>query len=270
MPVARLQLCFFSTCILPCAHQSDCFPYPVPIEACLCFPPNCMSVHSLFRLTLRFLPHMASFRPKTLRRRKSTAASSSRDSSTSHSHAHVLSRGSSPRRQSSLARPYTTQDACRAYLARQTPIVAPTGTTFTFRGRQPRDTTTTLSPGSSAPGSSLSSTPIAYSRAASLAPPSTDFPLYMDDPDEDPNEDQVNHVRYTVKHTNQWVTWTTRVIPDLLAPYMTLLHRSLSLCDLDFDQRPNCNCGNSSSKTLHVLCVHFDSELILFHSAFSS
>lgn len=200
---------------------------------------------------------MASFRPKSLRRRKSTMHSTSRHPSTSTTHSTSrrpsTSRSQSRQHQSrdpSPSKPtplLTTQDARRAYLACSTPIVAPTGTVFT-RGHQPRDVVFLPHP-------SVSFQPPS-SPAPSPAPSENDFPLFIHD--DDP---PAPAVRPTPKRTTQCITWTTCIIPNMIPHYMRLLRKSESLQVLDADRRLTCTCGDSSPKVIRVLCVHFDGEL---------
>lgn len=64
------------------------------------------------------------------------------------------------------------------------------------------------------------------------------------------------HSRTT--RANQWTKWTQVVIPQLVQPYLDLLHRSDSLSSVNRQFSSLCSCGQSRARTLKVTCVYFD------------
>lgn len=205
-----------------------------------------------------------SFRPKNVRRRKTAQHTSSRAPSAGSSlSGREPSRSASPSKHTSYIPLRTTQDARRAYSSRLIPIVAPAGIVFTARGRQSRTAASTL------PASSLASSPTqsqssalrhSISRATS---PSSEFPLFTDEHDYDSDPEDPVVPRHVIKHTSQWVTWTTLVIPGMVDHYLRLLRKSESLQDVDFNRRLRCSCGDVSGRNLNVLCIHFDGMFFL-------
>lgn len=209
---------------------------------------------------LLLLVSQMSFRPRSLHRRKSTVQPLSTESSLTRSRSRhrPISRDESPSKPPSVPLARLAMDPRRAYVDRQTPIIAPAGTVFAPRGRQP------LGAGASAFPPSQSSTPFPSSVSSSSSPTRasspwvshSDFPLYTDEPEE---EEVV--AQHRVKFSKQWVTWTSQVIPRLLSPYLELLRRTESLRILNHDRRLRCTCRDQNGKTLKVLCLHFDSTL---------
>lgn len=65
---------------------------------------------------------------------------------------------------------------------------------------------------------------------------------------------------YRSNRANQWTKWTKIVIPQLVQPYLQLLHRSNSLGSVNRQFSPLCTCGQERARTLKVMCIHFDCE----------
>lgn len=72
--------------------------------------------------------------------------------------------------------------------------------------------------------------------------------------------------RYRSTRANQWIKWTEVVIPQLVQPYLQLLHRSHSLGSVNRQFSPTCTCEQERARTLKVMCVHFDGEYVGFLS----
>lgn len=59
------------------------------------------------------------------------------------------------------------------------------------------------------------------------------------------------------KRTRQWEAWKTNIIPQLIVPYLRVLHESQSLRLMDSCEEVDCDCGTGQRK-LTVTCVYFD------------
>ena len=99
--------------------------------------------------------------------------------------------------------------------------------------------------------------------------PTSDFDFMTDILITDPPEtEEMRQERLRLKKRRQWVRWTQEVIPSLLQPHLRLLHKSNSLCNVSRLSTYQCTCGGSSSRSLTVVCVFFESTCNKFFLEF--
>jgi hypothetical protein len=93
----------------------------------------------------------------------------------------------------------------------------------------------------------------------------SDFDFMTDTFIMDPPETEgMRQERLRLKKQRQWVRWTQEVIPSLLHPHLCLLRKSNSLCNVSHLPTYQCTCNSSSSRTLTVVCVFFESMCNIF------
>ena len=74
------------------------------------------------------------------------------------------------------------------------------------------------------------------------------------------SDDAQDLEKRTDKNIRQWKRWTEIVIPEMLQPYMTLLHETDSLRNLETTRKtPSCN-GCDKGRMLNVICIYFNSK----------
>lgn len=97
--------------------------------------------------------------------------------------------------------------------------------------------------------------------------PNEDDPFNAQDYEQDPhifhhNLDEADVNRNAHKRRCQWRQWQEETIPLLIGPHLTLLRQTNSLRDPPPpSEPPECTCN--SSRSLRVLCVHFEREFCL-------
>lgn len=57
---------------------------------------------------------------------------------------------------------------------------------------------------------------------------------------------------------NQWIKWTSSVIPSLVPHYFALSRRTKDLADINREYSSPCTCMQAQHCTLNVTCVYFD------------
>lgn len=156
----------------------------------------------------------------------------------------------------------TSRQVKRAYQARQALASTPSGVYLFNRDPPlvPESGLDTADPGS--PSTSHPTSPHNSSRYPRSSPPLNDGHGWTSDYPGSPQPTS-GFAHYRSNRANQWRKWTDVIIPQLVQPYLQLLHRSDSLSSVDRQFSPLCTCGHDRARTLKVMCIHFDCEYMV-------
>lgn len=160
-----------------------------------------------------------------------------------------------------FSRVRTSQDVKRAYNKRQTVRSTASGVYVLSQGRHAMSESA-LADQQSRPSSpdrseSCSRTPEMTQPSSPVLRAESSTSGWTSDYPSVPDPDVV-HARYRSTRANQWLKWTTVVLPDLMDPYYTLLHTTDNLANVDRAHTCPCTCRRAQLRTLQVVCVHFD------------
>lgn len=155
----------------------------------------------------------------------------------------------------------TSREVKRAYHARQTVRSTASGVYLLSQGRHTMSESALAdhltAPLSSHQSESFSRTPEITRPSSPTIPSETSTPGWTSDYPSAPDPD-VAHGRYQSTRANQWIKWTTVVLPALIDTFYTLMHTSDNLGNVDRTHTSPCTCSQSQRRTLQIVCVHFD------------
>lgn len=155
----------------------------------------------------------------------------------------------------------TTRQVRKAYLARRA-IGSTTTGVYVFPGASATlEEDQSGYADQSGPSTPRATTPD-QSRSPQSSSPPNDAPGWSSAFPSSP-EPTSGFAHYRLTHANQRTKWTTVVIPQLVQPYLYLLHQSDSLTSVDHRSSLVCTCQMVRPRLLKVTCVHFDCEFML-------